>query len=181
MNEPPDYCPRCGTELEPLDPPSSTYCRACDAPVFYNPIPTARLAILDGDAVLLVRVDAPGDPMWGTPGGMVEPGEDPDEAGARELREETTLSVDSNDMVLFDARTFAKFGRVQKTSLAYAVDAADVRGDPRAADEVTDVKYWTPAELDAAPDRLLTSWPDAHRDLRWWVENARRALACHDS
>lgn len=176
VNELPDFCPRCGGELSPVEPPTAQFCVDCDDYVFYNPSPTARVAVLDGDAVLLVKVDVPDDDLWGTPGGMVEADEDPDVAGARELREETTLQVDPADLVLFDARTFAKFGRVQKTCLAYAVDAADVDGDPRAADEVADARYWTPGELDGASDRLLTSWPPAYTDLRWWVEHARAAL-----
>lgn len=176
VNEPPDYCPYCGTELAPVDPPTVHRCESCEDFVFHNPVPTARVAVLDGDAVLLAKVDVPDRDLWGTPGGMVEADEDPDETGARELREETTLAVDPDDVVLFDARTFAKFGTVQKTSLAHAVDAADVEGTPRAADEVAAARFWTPAELAAADDRLLTSWPEAHEDLEWWVENGRAAL-----
>jgi len=176
-NEPPEFCPYCGTALTPVDPPTAHRCASCDDVVFYNPAPAARVAVLDGDAVLLVGVDLPDRDLWGTPGGMVEAGEDPDEAAARELREETTLAVDPDDLVLFDARTFAKFGRIHKTSIAYAVDSAAVRGTPRAADEVAAARFWSPAELAAADDELLTSWPTAHQDLAWWVDNARAALA----
>lgn len=176
VNHPPDYCPYCGSSLDPVAPPTAHYCGACEEYVFYNPIPTARVAVLDGDAVLLARPVGADRPLWGTPGGAVEAGEDPDVAGARELEEETGLTVDPADLVLFDARTFAKFGEVQKTSICYAVGARAVDGTPAPREEVTAVRYWTPAELDAAEDRLLTSWPAAHRDLRWWVENAQAAL-----
>lgn len=175
-NRPPEFCPYCGTKLSPVEPPTSHYCDSCADSVFYNPIPTARLAVLDGDSLLLVKVDDPDCDLWGTPGGMVEAGENPDVAGARELEEETTLVVDPDDLVLFDARTFAKFGTTHKTTLAYAVDVADVRGSPEAADEVAVARFWTPSELDAARDRLLTSWPDAYKELDWWVEEARTAL-----
>lgn len=175
-NEPPDFCPYCGTKLSPVDPPTFHHCETCDDYVFHNPIPTARLAVLDGDSILLVKVDLPDRDLWGTPGGMVEAGEDPDVAGARELEEETTLVVDPDDLVLFDARTFAKFGTTDKTVLAYAVDFADVSGSPTADDEVAAARFWTPAELDAAEDRLLTSWPEAYKNVEWWVENARAAL-----
>ncbi|WP_436910021.1 NUDIX domain-containing protein [Halosimplex marinum] len=175
-NRPPDYCPRCGGRLEPVDPPSVQRCGECGNLEFFNPIPTARLAVLDADSVLLVKVDAPDRDLWGTPGGMVEAGEDPDVAGARELEEETTLTVDPDDLALFDARTFAKFGEVQKTCLCYAVDYADVSGTPAADDEVADARFWTPEELAAADDRLLTSWPDAYTDPEWWVEEGRAAV-----
>lgn len=159
-----------------MDPPTSHYCDSCAEYVFYNPVPTARVAVLDGGSILLVKVDTPDRDLWGTPGGMVEAGEHPDEAGARELAEETTLAVDPEDLVLFDARTFAKFGTVHKTCLVYAVEAATVSGTPEGADEVAAARFWTPAELDAAADRLLTSWPSDYKNLEWWVENAQAAL-----
>ncbi|WP_123533157.1 NUDIX domain-containing protein [Halosimplex salinum] len=190
-NTPPDYCPSCGGRLEPVDPPAVQRCADCGEYEFFNPIPTARIAVLDsggrslpgsaatphdGDGVLLVKVDVPDRDLWGTPGGMVEAGEDPDVAGARELEEETTLTVDPADLVLFDARTFVKFEATHKTCLCYAVDAADVSGTPEADDEVADARFWTPDELAAAEDRLLTSWPEAYKDLQWWVDEGRAAL-----
>jgi ADP-ribose pyrophosphatase YjhB (NUDIX family) len=182
-NTPPDYCPDCGGRLEPVDPPAVQRCRDCDELAFYNPIPTARLAVVDDTiegehaSLLLAKVDAPDRDLWGTPGGMVEPDEDPDVAGARELEEETTLTVDPDDLTLFDARTFAKFGDVQKTYLCYAVDYADVSGTPEADDEGAAAQFWTPSDFAAADDRLLTSWPEAYKDMRWWIEEGRAALS----
>lgn len=175
--EPPEYCPYCGTALSPVDPPSVHFCDSCDDHVFYHPTPCSRLAVLDGDALLLVKVDLPDRNLWGTPGGMVEVGEDPDEAAARELREETTLVVDPDALVFFDATTFPKFDRFHKTYLCYAVDVADVTGTPQADDEVADVRYFTAEAFAATDGRLLTSWPRAYKRFEWWVENARLALA----
>lgn len=58
----------------------------------------ARIIILDEqDRVLLIRIPSPAHrpdvPMWFTPGGGVEPGEEAHEAAARELWEETGLRV----------------------------------------------------------------------------------------
>ncbi|PSP95920.1 hypothetical protein BRC78_00490 [Halobacteriales archaeon QH_8_68_33] len=116
------------------------------------------MAILDGDAILLGRVPVPDRNLWATPGGMVEAGEDLDIAGARELDEETGLTVDPDDLVLFDARTLVKFEATHKTSLRYAVDAGDAAGTPAALDEIG------------------TNVPEAHADLSWWVEEGRAAL-----
>jgi len=175
-NEPPDYCGYCGGELAPVEPPTAQRCEDCGEYVFFNPIPTARLAVLDGDAVLLGRVDVPDRELWATPGGMVEAGEDPDVAGARELEEETGLVVDPADLVLFDARTFVKFEATHKTSLCYAVDAADVSGTPEALDEVVDARYWTLAEFERSAATLGTNVPEPHQTLRWWVEEGQAAL-----
>ena len=175
-NAPPEYCPRCGERLDPVDPPGSFYCHACDGPTFHNPVPAARLAVLDGDHILLVKVDAPDRDLWGTPGGMLEPEEQPAAAGARELTEETTLEVDPDALTLFDVRTFKKFDRFDKLYLAFAVDAADVRGIPTADDEVVEARFWAREEFASAEARLLTSWPREYKDLSWWIENAQAAL-----
>lgn len=174
--EPPSFCHYCGGALSSIDPPSVHTCDSCGEHVFYHPTPCSRLAVLDGDALLLVKVDVPDQNLWGTPGGMVEIGEDPDEAGARELEEETTLVVKPEDLVWFDARTFPKFGIFHKTYLCYAVDAADVSGTPQADNEVADARFWTVDELESSDARLLTSWPSEYKRLRWWVESARAAL-----
>ena len=177
VREPPDHCPRCGTRLSPIDPPGRFHCPDCDGPVFYHPSPTARVAVVDGRSILLVKVDVPERDLWGTPGGFVEAGEDPDVAAVREVEEETTLVADAEELVLFDARSFPKFETMHKTYLSYALDASTVSGSPEADHEVADARFWTPTEFDAVDDRLLTSWPETFKDLEWWIDRAHAALA----
>lgn len=175
-NRPPEFCPYCGTELAAVEPPLSHWCESCGQHVFHNPTPAARVAVLDGDRILLVKVDLEDRDLWGTPGGMVEPGEDPQETAARELAEETGLRVDPADLVLFDARTFVKFEAVDKLSLSFAVDEARTSGTLAAGDEPAEARFWSAETFRAADDRLLTSWPAAHRNLDWWFEHAGAAL-----
>ncbi|RLT39165.1 MAG: NUDIX domain-containing protein [Chloroflexi bacterium] len=54
------------------------------------PRPAARVVLLDADdRVLLIRAEWDGRSLWFTPGGRIEPGESPEAAARRELREET--------------------------------------------------------------------------------------------
>jgi 8-oxo-dGTP pyrophosphatase MutT (NUDIX family) len=62
-----------------------------------RPLRTARCVLVDADRHLLVVHAGKGRhrrPQWGLPGGHIDPGEAPDVAARRELREELYLSVD---------------------------------------------------------------------------------------
>ena len=97
----PRYCPYCGTELIPesFEGRERRFCRGCQEYVFQNPVPVARVAVLDGDGALFVRrARPPYQGAWTIPGGVLEV----DEPAAAEFRSprrlvesaERTRSVD---------------------------------------------------------------------------------------
>ena len=64
----------------------------------------AACALLDGGGRVLVSERPAGKELaglWEFPGGKVEPGEPPEQALVRELREELAIDVDSGDLVPF--------------------------------------------------------------------------------
>jgi 8-oxo-dGTP pyrophosphatase MutT (NUDIX family) len=124
---------------------------------------------VEDERLLLVRLSdsspvfTPG--LWHLPGGGIDPGEQPLEALARELREETGLELESAR--LLDARTYtAQRHGVEwsLTALFYAVGFTRGATVAAEADGSTDAAEWVPlAGLQEA--RLSPAAADARRML----------------
>jgi len=107
----------------------------------------AAILVLDGEGrVLLVRQPrtAIGRELWEIPAGKLEPGEPPEEAARRELREETGLS----------AEALVPLGAIYPTpgysnEVIHLFLAQGVAGEPRAASEVSAVRFFTRGEVAA--------------------------------
>jgi G:T/U-mismatch repair DNA glycosylase/ADP-ribose pyrophosphatase YjhB (NUDIX family) len=123
--------------------------------------PTARAFVVDVQGrLLLVRFrNRFGDVWWATPGGGIDPGETAADAVRRELREEAGLEVaDPGPVVHVRDITFSWDGRLVHMAEEMFLVRVETH-DPTptidlAAENVVDVRWWTPEELAAPPERL---------------------------
>ena len=99
------HCSYCGAAFAP-DQPWPRRCAACGNVSYLNPLPVAVMLVPIGAGLLLVRrTNTPQVGKLGLPGGFIEMGETWQQAGAREVREETGAEVDPALVALFDVRS----------------------------------------------------------------------------
>ena len=89
----------------------------------------ATVAVIRDGKVLLVR-DV--DPTFMMPGGAIEPGESPEEAAVRELREETGLEAASVEpLFVWESSTFR-----------HHVFGIEAEGEVKIGHEISDFRWW---------------------------------------
>jgi ADP-ribose pyrophosphatase YjhB (NUDIX family) len=119
------YCSYCGHAFEPGQP-WPRRCSSCGATTYRNPLPVAVVLLPVDHGLLVVRRSIP--PRVGElalPGGFVNYGESWQEAGAREVAEETGLQIDPAQLRIFDALS-APEGMLLVFGLAPRMRAADL-------------------------------------------------------
>lgn len=125
------FCSFCGTRYRSADGYPRT-CAACNVQVWANPIPVSVVLVPvghDGRLGLLVvrRGIEPGKHKLAIAGGFVEEQETWQEAGAREVREETGVVVDPRTLTpLWFTSTEPRPNRVLLFSVAAPADAASL-------------------------------------------------------
>jgi 8-oxo-dGTP diphosphatase len=150
---PATYCPDCGSELDTrhVQGRDRQYCERCERVVWRNPVPCAGVAVVDPDrGVLLTLRDVdPGRGHWAVPGGHMEIDESPRVAAARELAEETGVTVDPDALVINDTFDAGHPDGKRVVSIGYATHVDDTTGTPTVGPEVQAVEWFTPSEFDA--------------------------------
>ncbi len=130
------FCPRCATPLALLTQvedggeKARLRCPACDFTHWNNPTPVLAAVIEYHGQVLLARNAAWPGRMFALITGFMEAGETPQEGIAREILEETNLSVSALNLIgVYD------FQRMNQVIIAYhAVASGEVRLSPELAE-----------------------------------------------
>lgn len=172
---PATYCPDCGAALgtRAIAGRERKWCGDCERVVWHTPTPTAGVAVVGDDGVLLTRrAIEPGIGKWSVPGGHLEADEPPEVAGARELAEETGVRVDPADLTLLD--TFFSDHGTGKTivSIGYVAPRSATAGEPTAGDEVTEIGWFTPETFKTAEEVYLGAHGERfERAWGWYREH----------
>jgi len=148
MSSPFKFCPSCATplQLQSADEDGGAKtrlrCPACTWTHWNNPTPVlaAVIELADRDGQLLLARNAawPGK-MFGLITGFMEAGETPQEGIAREVAEETALSVDALQLIgVYD------FQRMNQVIIAYHALA---RGVVKLSPELAEYRIFAPANV----------------------------------
>lgn len=114
-------------------------------------IPAVSVAVVRGDAVLLVRrARAPSRGLFAFPGGKVEPGEALEEAARRELLEETGVRAERFRPLRELFIEGAAEGHAHDYRLT-VFGADHVEGEPVASDDAETAAFYTLAEMEGMP------------------------------
>jgi len=142
------HCPYCGAALDLRPGVEHPVCGACGRTFYQNAKPCVGVIITDGSRVLLVkRGIEPWKGDWDIPGGFLGPLEGPEDAGRREVLEETGLRVDLAGFI--GAYPDVYLDDVPTLTLFY--EAAWDGAQPVAADDAVAVAWF---ERDAIPPNL---------------------------
>ena len=96
------FCSYCGAEFK-TETPFPRTCGTCKNVTYVNPIPVAVALLPVGKGLLMIRRNIPPkEGMLALPGGYINTGEAWQVACARELFEETGITITADEIRLFD-------------------------------------------------------------------------------
>ncbi len=152
------FCGRCGTRTEAAQAGHSRRCPECGLTSYPRTDPVVTMVLQAGDRCLLTRRRGAPAGMWSALAGFVEPSETPEEAIVRETREEVGVEVISSTYL--GAQPWPFPGALMLGFRAFA-DPDTTYAQVHEPEELTDARWFTRAELQAALDDGTMTIPPA--------------------
>ena len=145
-----NFCPVCSTRLQ-VEDGLRAECPECGFRAWASSKVTACAIVTDdeGRALLARRAGEPFRGYWDLPGGFLDEGEHPLDGLRRELLEETGLEIEPRDLVGIWMDRYGDDEDSHHTLNLYWT-ARVLGGEPSAADDVTEVRWFAPGELPPA-------------------------------
>jgi ADP-ribose pyrophosphatase YjhB (NUDIX family) len=161
------FCPLCAHPLEEefIDHKVRARCPSCDFVNYMNPAPAAGVILVEDGKVLLVRRKfEPKRGMWSIPAGFIEADEDVRECAVREMKEETNLDVELDE--LFDV--YSAFDDPRTSALLVLFTGRRTGGELVCGDDASEAGFFP---LEDLPEEI------AFRAHRKALEEAGERLA----
>jgi ADP-ribose pyrophosphatase YjhB (NUDIX family) len=159
------FCPRCGSDAAVS--PEHLRCDVCGYVVWAGPSVSACALCEDGDGRVLLarRAHDPSRGKWDAPGGFVHEGERPEDAVARELREEAGVAVELRDFLGVYVDDYRDAHGLRKTLNLYWI-ASISSGTPEPADDVAELRWFGADEL---PPPAELAFPNVAAVIAAWA------------
>jgi NAD+ diphosphatase len=159
------FCGRCGSPMTAAQGGHVMQCAACSHQQFPRLDPAVIVLVTDGERALLGRQPAWPPGRYSTVAGFVEPGESLEDAVAREVREETGVSVD--EIVYHSSQPWPFPSSLMLGFTAHARDTYIDLSD----DELEDARWFTRAQLAAGEIALPTTHSISFRLIEDWYDS----------
>jgi ADP-ribose pyrophosphatase YjhB (NUDIX family) len=158
------HCPRCASPLE--NDGATGRCGACEFTAYATAEPTVCALIVDDGRVLLARrAFEPEAGTWDVPGGFLHEDEEPLDGLRRELREETSLEIEPLGLVgIFPDRYGSAVDATATLNIYWT--ARIVSGEPTAADDVSELRWFPLDDLPADEELAFANVAEALRSLQ---------------
>lgn len=143
-----EYCPGCGGELttREIEDRERYYCGICDQIIWQNPKPVAWMLVeRDGEYLMVERGIDPDKGTWDIPGGFLELDESFEQAAVRELREETGVEIQAEEVELLDTFAFNRGDNYVVGALFRTEVNEDI--DIEAGSDAAEAWFWDIEEL----------------------------------
>ncbi|MDJ0829024.1 MAG: NUDIX hydrolase [Desulfobacterales bacterium] len=120
-------------------------------------VAVGAVVIKDGKVLLVKRGQHPAKDHWAIPGGSVHLGETLQAAAEREIREETGITIRAQEPVFtFDVIQHDDHGHIKFHYVIIDLKGEYVAGEPHPADDATDARWISPAEMQHLPVNTMT-------------------------